>query len=60
MAGGWIPLERGEDLASQQRRLGERLLHVLGKDPQRLAPIRLAEAPSPPAEAAPVAADREG
>ncbi|HVR27920.1 MAG TPA: DHH family phosphoesterase [Thermoanaerobaculia bacterium] len=52
MAGGWIPLERDVDLSLQQRRLGERLLRILGKDPQRVAPIRLAE-PPPPTEAPP-------
>jgi nanoRNase/pAp phosphatase (c-di-AMP/oligoRNAs hydrolase) len=46
MAGGWIPLDRAEDLAAQQRRLSERLLRILGKDPQRLAPIRLLEPPA--------------
>jgi len=55
MAGGWTPLDRGEDVSSQQRRLGERLLRILGKDPQRLTPIRLAE--PPPAEPAAPAAE---
>jgi hypothetical protein len=53
MAGGWLPLERPEDLESQQRMLSERLLRMLGKDPQRLAPIRLTEATPPPAETTP-------
>jgi hypothetical protein len=49
MAGGWLPLERSEDVAAQQRRLSERLLRILDKDPQRLTPILVAEPPAPPA-----------
>jgi nanoRNase/pAp phosphatase (c-di-AMP/oligoRNAs hydrolase) len=51
MAGGWLPLERPEELETLQRMLSERLLEILGKDPQRLAPIRLVEPvqPAPPA-----------
>jgi nanoRNase/pAp phosphatase (c-di-AMP/oligoRNAs hydrolase) len=57
MAGGWLPLERPEDLPALQRMLSERLLRILGKDPQRLTPIRMAEPPAlaaapPPAPSA--------
>ena len=48
MAGGWLPLERPEDLEPLQRMLSERLLRILGKDPERLVPIRLTE-PQPAA-----------
>jgi hypothetical protein len=43
MAGGWLPLNRPEDLEPLQRMLTGRLLAMLGKDPERLAPIRLSE-----------------
>ena len=52
MAGGWLPLERPEDLEPLQRMLTERLLGMLGKDPERLVPIRLTE--PQPAGGAPV------
>jgi nanoRNase/pAp phosphatase (c-di-AMP/oligoRNAs hydrolase) len=52
MAGGWLPLERPEDLALLQTMLSDRLLRILGKDPQRLQPIRLVEAPQPGPSAA--------
>jgi nanoRNase/pAp phosphatase (c-di-AMP/oligoRNAs hydrolase) len=56
MAGGWLPLERPEDLEAQQRMVSERLLRILGKDPQRLSPVRLAEpAPEPTAPPAAIA-----
>jgi nanoRNase/pAp phosphatase (c-di-AMP/oligoRNAs hydrolase) len=45
MAGGWLPIERPEELPALQRMLSERLLRILDKDPQRLAPIRVAEPP---------------
>jgi nanoRNase/pAp phosphatase (c-di-AMP/oligoRNAs hydrolase) len=71
MAGGWLPLDGPDTLEAQQRTLSERLLRMLGKDPQRLAPIRLSEppvpapaptpdasrAPDPPADAAPPSTD---
>jgi len=62
MAGGWLPLERPEDLESQQKMLSERLLRILGKDPQRLAPIKLSEPPpaTPAASDSPEALDRLG
>ena len=47
MAGGWLPIERPDELEAQQRMLSERLLRILGKDPQRLAPIRLADPVQP-------------
>jgi nanoRNase/pAp phosphatase (c-di-AMP/oligoRNAs hydrolase) len=50
MAGGWLPLDRPEDLEPLQRTLSERLLRILGKDPERLVPIRLNE-PQPAATA---------
>jgi nanoRNase/pAp phosphatase (c-di-AMP/oligoRNAs hydrolase) len=49
MAGGWLPIERPDELEAQQRMLSERLLRILGKDPQRLAPIRLADPVQPSA-----------
>jgi hypothetical protein len=60
MAGGWLPLERPDSLGAQQRTLSERLLRVLGKDPQRLVPIRFAEAPVPPHSPAPESAATAG
>jgi nanoRNase/pAp phosphatase (c-di-AMP/oligoRNAs hydrolase) len=53
MAGGWLPLERPEELETQQRTLSERLLRILGKDPHRLAPIRLVD-PVQPGSSPPV------
>ena len=47
MAGGWLPIERPDELEAQQKMLSERLLRILGKDPQRLAPIRLADPVQP-------------
>jgi nanoRNase/pAp phosphatase (c-di-AMP/oligoRNAs hydrolase) len=53
MAGGWLPLAGTEDVAAQQRMLSERLLRILGKDPQRLAPMRFVESPAPAPEPPP-------
>ncbi len=54
MAGGWMETSRAPngDFAQLQNALAARLARALDKNPEKLAPIALAERPPPPTEPA--------